>query len=282
VQKYAFFVYQPSGIFPHRNGSAMFSNMIAPVYLSMMLNSNLTKFDFKLFSLTFGCAATTIVFALSRGAILFFPIAVSIVTLISLLRGANPRKIKIIAILSVVAVLGIIKAAPMVVERFEYAPKSSADGRIELARAALNMAQDKFWGVGINNWGIKINPPYTYWEGTGMVREEGYKSGLVETIYMMTAAECGWIGLFALLMWMGYYYYQNIRNLFRFKDSPLFFLPAGLAGGMTAVYGQSVLEWILKQPTNFYQLMIVFAIIAAMKQTYDTYRKSSKSTVRRR
>jgi len=115
-----------------------------------------------------------------------------------------------------------------------------------------------------------------------MVREEGYKSGLVETIYMMTAAECGWIGLFALLMWMGYYYYQNIRNLFRFKDSPLFFLPAGLAGGMTAVYGQSVLEWILKQPTNFYQLMIVFAIIAAMKQTYDTYRKSSKSTVRRR
>lgn len=270
-QKYLIGVYQPSGIFPHRNSAAMFSNMLAPIFLSLMLNKNIEKELFWRYSIGYGICATIVVLSLSRGAILFFPIATSLVVARSLMNSFNAKKFKIIGALSIIAFLGIIKAAPMVIDRFQSAPESSAQGRVELAKAALNMANDKFFGVGINNWGIKINPPYTYAEGTGMERpNEDYKSGLVETIYMLTAAECGWIGFASLLLWLAFYFIQNFLNTFRYKNTQVFYMPVGIFGGLSAVYGQSILEWILKQPTNFYQLMIMFAIVASMTSIYKT------------
>lgn len=271
-QKYLMFVYQPSGIFPHRNGAAMFANMIAPIFLSIMFNAKVSQKKFWIFGVAYAVAAMLVVVALSRGSLFFFPVAALIVAGTSFWLGSNERKIKLFLVLGVIAVLGILRSAPMIIERFEYAPESSAEGRVQLAKAALNMANDKFFGVGINNWGIKINPPYRYAEGTGMVRpNDDYKSGLVETIYLLVAAECGWLGFAALISWMYYYYIQNALNIIRFKKTNLIYMPVGILGGMTAIYGQSCLEWVLKQPTNFYQLMIIFAIIAAM---LDTYKKS--------
>ena len=41
-------------------------------------------------------------------------------------------------------------------------------------------------------------------------------------------------------------------------------MAVGVLGALTAVYGQSCFEWILKQQTNSYELMIIFAIVATM------------------
>ncbi len=50
----------------------------------------------------------------------------------------------------------------------------------------------------------------------------------------------------------------------------------GLAGGLTAIYLESSLEWILKQTNNFYQLMLVFAIIAAISRKKGQKQKKIK------
>ena len=139
------------------------------------------------------------------------------------------------------------------------------------------MAEDKFFGVGLNNWGLKINPPYRYWEDTGIKRPyDDFKSGIVETIYLLVAAECGWIGLVSLLLWFGYYYYQNIRNIKAYWDANGFFMAIGVLGALSAVYGQSCFEWILKQQTNSYEIMIIFAIIAAMTNVRISQTKGAK------
>ncbi len=43
-------------------------------------------------------------------------------------------------------------------------------------------------------------------------------------------------------------------------------------GGLLAIYLESTLEWVLKQTNNYYQLMMVFALIAVMKKLEYRYR----------
>lgn len=265
VQRLLWGIYQPSGVFIHRNSTAMFSNMLAPIFLSLILNKEMTKRNFYFFVSAFLCASSVVILSLSRGAIIFLPMSLGIVILFSARNKMNSRKAKILALIGVCSVIAVMRAAPMVIDRFENAPETSAQGRVAFAKAAVNMAEDKFFGVGLNNWGLKINPPYRYWEDTGIKRPyEDFKSGIVETIYLLVAAECGWIGLVLLLLWFGYYYYQNIRNIKAFWNANGFFMSIGVLGALSAVYGQSCFEWILKQQTNSYELMIIFAIVAAM------------------
>ena len=50
----------------------------------------------------------------------------------------------------------------------------------------------------------------------------------------------------------------------------------GIFGALSAVYGQSCFEWILKQQTNSYEIMIMFAIIAAMTNVRILQGKGAK------
>lgn len=276
AQRLLFGVYQPSGIFIHRNSTAMFANMLLPVFLSAILNRPSDKRSFIFNTAAFLCSAFIVVLSLSRGAILFLPVSMAIVVFFSLKNSVNARKVKILVAMLIVSVAAFIRAAPMVIDRFENAPETSAQGRVAFAYAALNMANDKFFGVGLNNWGLKINPPYTYWEDTGIRRPyEDFKSGIVETIYLLVAAECGWIGLAALLCWLLFYYFQTMLNIKRFSKSTGFFMAVGILGGLTAAYGQSCFEWILKQQTNSYLLMLVFACVAAMSDSWLEFNKKS-------
>lgn len=277
VQRLLWGIYQPSGVFIHRNSTAMFSNMLAPIFLSLILNKEMAKRNFYFFVSAFLCSSFVVILSLSRGAIIFLPMSLGIVILLSARNKMNSRKAKILALIGICAVVGVMRAAPMVIDRFENAPETSAQGRVAFAKAAVNMAEDKFFGVGLNNWGLKINPPYRYWEDTGIKRPyDDFKSGIVETIYLLVAAECGWIGLVSLLLWFGYYYYQNIRNIKAYWDANGFFMAIGVLGALSAVYGQSCFEWILKQQTNSYEIMIIFAIIAAMTNVRISQTKGAK------
>ena len=277
VQRLLWGIYQPSGVFIHRNSTAMFSNMLAPIFLSLILNKEMAKRNFYFFVSAFLCSSFVVILSLSRGAIIFLPMSLGIVILLSARNKMNSRKAKILALIGICAVVGVMRAAPMVIDRFENAPETSAQGRVAFAKAAVNMAEDKFFGVGLNNWGLKINPPYRYWEDTGIKRPyDDFKSGIVETIYLLVAAECGSIGLVSLLLWFGYYYYQNIRNIKAYWDANGFFMAIGVLGALSAVYGQSCFEWILKQQTNSYEIMIIFAIIAAMTNVRISQTKGAK------
>lgn len=273
-QKYLIGYYQPSGLFAHRNSTSMFINLIAPIFLSLLLNSKTKKSFFYLF--VFSICAISVIFALSRGAIFFFPIAATIVASFSIASKITNRKIQIIALFLVLAILGTLKSAPMIADRFERASAASGETRIRLAKIAVRMANDNFFGIGLNNWGIKVNPPFTYSEGLRPWEDEEYKDGIVETIYLLVAAECGWIGFTSLLFWFGYYLFQNVLNIRRYKNSLSVYLPIGILAGLIAIFGQSTLEWVLKQTPNFYELMLIFAIVAAMAKLYEDNKKSKK------
>jgi hypothetical protein len=134
------------------------------------------------------------------------------------------------------------------------------------------MANDKSFGVGLNNFGIKINPPYNYSSHIEELTDES-QAGLVETIYLSYAAETGWHNMVVYFVLLFYYYFKNMGNFVKHRRSDYTWLPIGFAGGLMGIYMESALEWVLKQSNNFYQLMLCFALIGSMDRLYKEKQK---------
>ena len=79
---------------------------------------------------------------------------------------------------------------------------------------------------------------------------------MVETTYLLVGAECGFLGLAALLLWYLYHLFQGIIQAYKWRKTEYFYLLPGLIGGLTSNYLQSTLEWVLKQQINFCILFI--------------------------
>ena len=258
-------VYQPHGVFPHQNGLAMGMHLFANLFFAYFLAQGWRGSVLNL--LAFVAASACIVRTYSRGALAMMPPSFAVTFVLMLFAGLNvPKRRVFLRILPIVVVgfIGLAAMLPRIIERFESAPEASKNTRVELALCAREMIVDEPWrGVGINNWGIKINPPYEYAEraGRNTNRGEEFRDGIVETVYLLVGAECGIPALAAMLVWFFYYLLVACRLVKKLKGTPYAAIPAGLAGGLVACYLQSCLEWVLRQQMNLILLMIFFAVL---------------------
>lgn len=272
-QKYLLGIFQTYGPFPHQNSLVMYMIIFGSLLLGYLLNNEKVKLYYWLG--VFGAAAIDIISTLSRGGMALFALSISIIFLFSYVNKMSLRKLGITLLFIILGSGVLYKASDTILERVSTAPEESLDVRIVLAKAAQNMANDKIFGVGLNNFGLKINPPYTY--GNHIPRKDDYeKGGLVETIYLMIAAETGWHNLVVFVSLLLYFYFKNIRNYFRMKKHKYRFIPIALIGALTAIYIQSTLEWVLKQTNNFYQLMFILAIIGVVSRLLDQQKEEEK------
>lgn len=258
-------VYQPRGVFPHQNGLAMAMHLFANLFFAHFLAGGWR--GPKLNTLAFIAASACIVRTYSRGAMAMIPVSFAITFSLMAFAGMKASKRKLFARvmpLAVVGLMGLAAMLPRIIERFESAPEASKNTRIELALCAKEMIMDEPWrGVGINNWGIKINPPYDYAERAGRNnnRGEDFRDGIVETVYLLVGAECGIPALAAMVLWFLWYLLLGVRLVKRLRGTPYVAIPAGLAGGLVACYLQSCLEWVLRQQMNLILLMFFFALL---------------------
>ena len=265
--------YQPHGIFPHQNSMALAMHLLGTLFFARYLVRGFHGRGSLLYAFAMVCAGAALVRSFSRAAIALVPVSYAVV-LVCLWRGGIRRMLPVrFAPLLIVGLVGFGALLPRIVERFVKAPESSADTRVELARCAREMIRDKPWfGVGINNWGIKINPPYPYAEraerNTNRRPDEDFRDGIVETVYLLVGAECGLPALVAMIAWFGWYVWRCFLLLKKLKGTRHVYIPAGMLGGFTAVYLQSFLEWVLRQQMNLILLMFFFAIIAYLDNNW--------------
>jgi O-antigen ligase len=181
----------------------------------------------------------------------------------------------------IVGAVGLATMLPHIISRFKSAPEASGNTRIELALCAKEMMLDEPWcGVGINNWGIKINPPYEYAElaGRNTNRGEDFKDGVVETVYLLVGAECGIPALMAMLLWFAHYLVLSVSLAKRLAGTPYAAISAGIAGGLVASYVQSCLEWVLRQQMNLILLMMFFALLDHIKANARRLAEQNRET----
>ena len=258
-------VYQPRGVFPHQNCLAMAMHLFANLFFAYFLAGGWR--GSKLNTLAFVAASACIVRTYSRGAMAMIPVSFAVTFALMAFVGLKTPKVRLlkrVIPLALVGFVGLAAMLPRIVERFKTAPEASKNTRIELALCAKEMIADEPWrGVGINNWGIKINPPYEYAERAGRNnnRGEDFRDGIVETVYLLVGAECGIPALAAMLLWFLWYLILGVRLVKRLKGTPYVAIPAGLAGGFVACYLQSCLEWVLRQQMNLILLMFFFAVL---------------------
>ena len=263
--------YQIRSYFPHQNSLAMFMSPLGTLFLSRFLTERHRRTSL-LALLLCAFASATLFRTYSRGAIACYPIGCAITACASITLNWKAWKLVRLSALAAIALCGIAVMTPRIVERFIHAPESSAGTRVRLATVALNMIEDNpIFGVGINNWGIKVNPPYPYailddGAATAFSRGEDVKDGIVETIYLLTAAECGLPALAALLTLFLSHAWLAVTACRPLRHTPQFFWAPGLLGGFIAIYLQSVLEWVLKQQVNFIELIIFFSVIGYLKK----------------
>jgi len=272
-------VYQPDGTFPHQNGLAMAMHLFANLFFASFLVSGWRKS--KMTVVAFLASVGCIVRTYSRGAIAMVPLSFAITFFLSVAVAAKGTLRKVFVRILPIAVAGLICLGlmlPRIIERFDNAPEASGKTRVELALCAKEMILDEPWrGVGINNWGIKINQPYEYAERAGRKpnRGEDFMDGIVETVYLLVCAECGIPALVAMVAWFLSYLVLCLVLLKRLAGTKYAAIPAGLAGGLVACYLQSFLEWVLRQQMNLILLFFFFAILDYLNANWRRLRKES-------
>jgi hypothetical protein len=264
-------MYQPHGVFPHRNGMAMGMLLLGPAFFAAYLRNGIWSRFGRLCVLGFVSAAICTMWSYSRGAMMMMPVAYGIAAIACLFEKKRPlrRWLRIIPLL-VVGVIGLSYMMPRIIDRFVNAPKSSGDTRVALAYCAKEMISDHPWaGVGINNWGMNITAEHPYQERAAerLGLTLNY-TGIVETVYLLVGAECGIPALAAMIAWFDWYWVLCIRLMRRLRGTQWFYIPAGLFGSLTANYLQSTLEWVLRQQLNLVCLMLMFAMLSYLNANW--------------
>ena len=258
-------VYQPHGVFPHQNCMAVAMHVLGALFFAAYMMKGLRSFFACLCAVAFLCAAMATVRSYSRMALALTPLNYGLAFLLCAVIGRSHWWLMRILPIAAGGLLVLALMLPRIIERFENAPEASGNTRVELARCAWEMIKDEPWrGVGINNWGIKINPPYEYAERAGREtnRGEDFADGIVETVYLLVCAECGIPALAAMLAWFGWYLFKCIALMRRLRGTEWFFVPVGCFCGLLVTYLQSCLEWVLRQQLNLICLLFIFAILS--------------------
>ena len=268
-------VYQPHGVFPHQNGLAMAMHVAGGLffagYLMLGLKPRFGKYCFA----ASACAAGNTVWTYSRMALALMPLDYGFIALCCAVGGRFAKWFTRILPVGLAAGVAFAGVLPRIIERFETAPEASKTTRIELARCAWEMIREEpVRGVGINNWGVKINPPYPYADRAGREthRDEDFHDGIVETVYLLVGAECGIPALAAMLVWFGYYLFIALRLMKRLAGTWYYFIPTGLAGGLAVTYAHSCFEWTLRMQQNLIIMLFFFAILEYLNTSWKELR----------
>ena len=265
-QKYIHGLLQVRSTFPHQNSLSLYLELFGLLLLGVLMNERMSKLMFLLVSAGFSCAVLLILFTFSRGGFVVFFGGVAMVCALSIFfNGFSSRRL-LLMLFGLTFLLSVVGyALPRVILRFTKAPESSKNTRISLALAARRIANDYRLGVGANNY-AEFSGGGGKYDYSRELYLYGYPElgGIVETIYLLVAAECGWYGLGILIMWFLYYYLSAMISMFVLRKIPCSGITIGLFVGLTCNYWHSTLEWSLKQPNNFAQQMILYALIGVI------------------
>jgi hypothetical protein len=263
--KYVNHIYQVPGTFEHQNALAMFTSMIAMLFLAVGLGTKEKGSNFLI--LSFICCAGIVQSTLSRGALIMFAIGTIGVIAVSLIDKPTKRRLVGTAALGVIGLLGLMLTMDTIIARFnDYGNDESKRTRDMLNDASRQMLRDYPLGIGWNNFARVINHPFSYgdkiddWQRfNGNPVDIYYEKGVVESLYWLILAETGYQTLICYLVLISMFLWWNLRSMLFFRNHLVGCVSMGIAMGCGVNYLQSTLERVLTQPRNLMLWMLILA-----------------------
>lgn len=297
-QRYGQGIYRVTGSLDHPNSLSIYLLMTAPIMVAAF-NSVFPLWQRLGCLLAICLAGIGVVLTASRAAIPAFGIVMLGATLACISWKITIRKI-VVTLVVVIAVGGVlIKSWDIVIARYaeatvgeEYEDKEK-DNRGRYLRLAAAIIEDKFLGVGLNNWSYWVSKKYA--RKIGVKEYEDYDdipesliNSAVEfdwaakyaapahNLGAITAGELGIPGLilFALL---GLRWFTMAGSfLFPRVPDPLRRIPVGILFGLLGVFLQSLTEWVFRQTQVMLSVYLLMGVLASMYRLRKQERKMEK------
>jgi hypothetical protein len=270
--KYIDGVYQARGLFEHQNPLAIFTYMAILPLLSSALSKYTTPGRSLLHLVGFAAGSLIILSALSRASLAIFALGSMVVVALGILTRPSVKKFSIAALGALGGIVLLAMTLDTIISRFnDEGNQASGETREVMNLAAIAMVDDKPLGVGWNNFGKAINPPYPYgdvideWNrNRGQKVEEDYAKGVVESIYYLHLGENGYPGMVAFILVIGSQIMLSGLMVIRGRRSYYGDLALGIfvAFSITAIHLS--LERVLTQTKNLALWMVMVGLIAAI------------------
>ncbi|HZM06397.1 MAG TPA: O-antigen ligase family protein [Candidatus Saccharimonadales bacterium] len=276
--KYVDHLYQVMGTFEHQNALAMYANLIGLVFLGAGVGPKQPRST--LYLIGFLVCLWIVECTLSRGGLVALAAGAVAVMFLSLADKITVRRLVIVGGLAALGMVGVVIALNTILARFHDSYNAdSALTRLMLNTASREMVRDYPLGVGWNNFGVMIDPPYhygdiidNYFKRTGDETTADRNKGIVESHYFLLLSETGYEGLAAYFVFIGYFLWCNARAAWCFRNHFLGAASIGIGIGCLSNYLQSTLERVLTQPRN----MMEWLLLLALTSRIETWRRQAK------
>jgi hypothetical protein len=280
-QKYLDGIYRTPAFFDHSNTVPSFALALLGSLLVWSILENRLSIPAHVLSLT---AALGLVFAVmgtsSRTGMVTGggAVAASVVLINISRRGQRiPRSGRIrfaTAFLAAAMVVGGLFVIDTVIDRFLNAPESSETARGEFETAAVMMADDYPWGVGLNQYSEVLTLQKEYREHFKVMRNEE-QGGVAHHIYLLTAAEMGWAGMWFFILILILAVAPLVIYGFPMRTIEQRLLLA-TAMGLAIICLIGLYEWVIRQTPVLYQMTVTAGLGQALVLRVREQKRSEK------
>ena len=252
-------LYRAVGSTPHPNTLAVYVNFMNMVFLAFVLGEKRRSTHTWAAWAGLAMGSLIVLATFSRGALMSLALGSAIVIVLSLWDRPRAAKLAIVGAMALAVLPVAIKVTPAIIKRFETAPVESGLSRHQANSAALAMARDHLFGVGLNNYSYVVNNT-SYAQYIPLESDRG----IVHNIYLLHASELGWFGLAAFLVVIGRFLWLAASFIAQRRDDITSCMAIGIFAGMIALWTQSMLEWLFRQTYVTVEFFLLAGVMAAL------------------
>ncbi len=266
------------GSFNHPNALTMYLDLILPIVWACFLEKVLDKRTARWALPALGLGFVSVIFTKSRAGIVLMPLTLAGTTCLSIILKPTAHKVRLTLVAALAGAIVASAALPMIIRRFEKAPKASAETRHYFNDAAKAMARDHRFGCGINQYSWSLDNLDYYWcmypealnlrDPEAFRYSEGGRSrlGTAHHIYYLFMGETGRPGMIAYILFLALIYLKALRTLIRAQDPLTRAVTCGMIFSFTLVYVHGLLEWVWRQTQTIYMYFILAGLLVAISE----------------
>ena len=168
---------------------------------------------------------------------------------------------------------------------------TDVDGRGVYLRLSAAIVKDHFFGVGLNNWSYRVSRTYgprigyrfddydslisVYGTSNDKIYANSYLAAPAHNLAALTLGELGVPGLIILLLLWLRWLSMGLPFLLLPKGDPMRAMGVGLLFSVCGVFGQSLTEWIYRQPPILFTFYILLGALASLAHSRRQARMQS-------
>ena len=285
VQRYHQGMHRVEGTIGNPNSLSMYLCLITPIFVAAV-TSEFPKYVKRLCALAILAAGLAMILTISRAGLATMALVLLGVTVACVSFKLTARKVLISLGVMLIASAVLFKAWHTLEARYtestladEY--KGKGQGRGYYLRIASAIAQDRWFGVGLNNWSYWVSNEYgprLGWHFVPYIGTDNYPSDVVPPGRNIDAAQAapahnlgalvlGELGipglvLFALL-WLRWFQ-MGMSFLWQRSTDPTLRLGAGIFFCTWGIFLQSLTEWVYRLTPIFFTFNILLGTLASL------------------